>query len=278
MTNRPTILTDDQIAAFRRDGFVVLPQLLSADEITHIRDTYTNLAADGPVPGLSDMGAVEKCRPDEPLAKWPRLMHPHRHTGTEYGDLAMRTMLDARVRASLSDIMDDEPLAAQTMFYFKPAGARGQDLHQDNFYLRVAPGTCYAAWIAVDDADPENGGMVVVPESGDMAIVCPDSNGGDARFFTNVHVPVPQGKKEVDVTMKAGDVLFFNGSLIHGSYPNESKTRFRRAFISHYLPKSSAELSQYYDTYTFDGEKTPIAPAQGGGACGDPNVTAAAPH
>ena len=42
------------------------------------------------------------------------------------------------------------------------------------------------------------------------------------------------------VCMEPGDVLFFDGLLIHDSYPNYSETRFRRAFISHYLARGSA--------------------------------------
>jgi ectoine hydroxylase-related dioxygenase (phytanoyl-CoA dioxygenase family) len=33
--------------------------------------------------------------------------------------------------------------------------------------------------------------------------------------------------------MEPGDVLFFNGQVIHGSLPNRSSTRFRRALIAH---------------------------------------------
>src|SRR5581483_1096451 len=110
---------------------------------------------------------------------------------------------------------------------FKPPGARGQDLHQDNFYLRVRPGTCMAAWTAIDDADAGNGGMVVVPSSGDLSVQCPEKS-DPTIFFTNEHVPVPAGLKETSLTLRAGDVLFFNGSVIHGSYPNKSRDRFRR--------------------------------------------------
>ena len=39
-------------------------------------------------------------------------------------------------------LLGREPYAAQTMFYFKPPGARGQALHQDQTPLRVQPGTC----------------------------------------------------------------------------------------------------------------------------------------
>ena len=56
------------------------------------------------------------------------------------------------------------------------------------------------------------------------------------------------------VNMKAGDVMFFNGSVIHGSYPNTSRDRFRRAFICHYVPRSTAELSKWYRApMSFDG-------------------------
>ncbi|MEJ7654789.1 MAG: phytanoyl-CoA dioxygenase family protein [Chloroflexia bacterium] len=44
---------------------------------------------------------------------------------------------------------------------YSPAGARGQALHQDNFFLKVEPGTCIAAWAALDPADRENGGLEV---------------------------------------------------------------------------------------------------------------------
>ena len=65
--------------------------------------------------------------------------------------------------------------------------------------------------------------------------------------------------------------MFFNGSVIHGSYPNTSKDSFRRAFICHYVPRASAELSQSYHTIAFDGTPVTIPPAQGGGACGAPD-------
>jgi len=46
-----------------------------------------------------------------------------------------------------------EALACQSMLYFKPPGARGQVLHQDNFYLHARRGTCVAAWLALDRSD-----------------------------------------------------------------------------------------------------------------------------
>jgi cysteinyl-tRNA synthetase len=53
----------------------------------------------------------------------------------------------------------------------------------------------------------------------------------------NVTVPVPEGMPVEAVRMDAGDVFFFNGSVIHGSYPNRTADRFRRA--AHSLKSNS---------------------------------------
>jgi phytanoyl-CoA hydroxylase len=267
-TTKPTYDIEALAAQFARDGYAIAEGLFTPEEVAEIRETFMAQAADGPVPGLSDMGY--KFTPGDPLAFYPRMMHPHRHPEMPIGPLSMRYMLDERLHPLLSAFFGDEPVAAQSMFYFKPAGARGQDIHQDNFYLRVSPGNCMAMWLAVDDADRENGGMVVVPGTGDMDVVCPQP-ADNTQFFTSHHVPVPEGLSITPVDMKAGDVLFFNGSLIHGSYPNTSKDRFRRSFICHYVPLGSAEVARgYRPLMTFDGNEVTVEDAQGGGPCGAP--------
>jgi ectoine hydroxylase-related dioxygenase (phytanoyl-CoA dioxygenase family) len=254
---------------FDANGYAVARGLFTPAEVAEIRETFMAQASNGPVEGLSD-GHHKACSPDDPLAFYPRMMHPHKHPDKPVGPLSVRYMLDARVGQVLQSLMEDEPLAAQSMFYFKPPGARGQDLHQDNFYLRVAPGTCCAAWTAIDDADAENGGMMVVPGSDKADVVCPEKSDPTVSF-TDAHVPVPEGLRPEVVPLKAGDVLFFNGSVIHGSTPNTSKDRFRRAFICHYLPRQSTELAHWYSSLRFSGEKVEIPVATGGGPCGVPH-------
>lgn len=276
-------LTPPQVKEFERDGIVIVRQLFSADEVATLRDTFMDMNKDGPVPGLSEIrrrrtdGEVGGYDTSDPLAFYPRMMHPHKHPDKPVGPLAMRYMLDARIKAVLTLLMGEEPYAAQSMFYFKPPGARGQDFHQDNFYLKVKPDTCMAAWTALDPCDAENGGMMCVPDTGNYEIQCPETS--DPRlYFTTEHVAIPEGKAAILPILQPGDVLFFNGSTIHGSGPNTSKDRFRRSFICHYLPRSTSEMSKYYDVYDFDGRQlTHIQPNEDGGPCGTLH-TPAAPH
>lgn len=268
------MLSDDQRADFDRNGFVAVRDLFSAAEIAEIRDAFMVEAADGPVPGLSDMPRGNTA-PTDPLARYPRMMHPHKHADKTVGELSMRYMLDPRLEPILATLFAEQPFAVQSMFYFKPPGARGQDLHQDNFYLKVKPGTCMAAWVAVDDADAGNGGMMCVPRTASLDIACPEPS-DPAVSFTSEHVAPPRGLEPQMMELKAGDVLFFNGSVIHGSTPNTSTDRFRRSLIFHYVPASTVEMSHWYEAMTFGGDRKDIAVNLDGGPCG--TVQPAGPH
>lgn len=268
----PMVATVDPVLAkagvqFARDGYYVARGMLSKAEVAEILEAFMEDARGGPIPGLSDI--LKAASPEDPLSFYPRMMHPHTHPELRVGPVAEKYLMDRRIEAHLRAFMGEQPIAVQSMFYFKPPGARGQTWHQDNYYLRVRPKTCCAAWIAVDDADAENGGMGVVPGTHDMEVACPEQ-ADMSQSFTADHVPIPEGKKAETCVLKAGDVLFFNGSLVHGSTPNTSKTRFRRSLICHYVPESTTEMSHWYQgaLRTFDRSEKEIVFTTGGGPCG----------
>jgi ectoine hydroxylase-related dioxygenase (phytanoyl-CoA dioxygenase family) len=252
---------------FQQQGYLALRQFFTSEQAAAVRHAYMTQAAQGPVLGLSEID--ESFATEDPLRRWPRMILPHQRIDLSVGALTLRYMLEPRLGQVLEQLMGEEALAVQSMFYFKPPGSRGQALHQDNFYLRVTPGTCVAAWIAVDDADRENGGLVVVPGSGNMELVCPEK--ADAStFFTKEQIILPPGLAEQPIDLRAGDVLLFNGSLIHGSYPNTSADRFRRAMIFHYVPRSTAAMTHWYrQPLAFDGKTIKLGEASGGGPCGN---------
>ena len=254
---------------FNDQGHVLVPGMLSPDEVAGLREEFMALHAGGPIPGHFSPEPQEPGRPYDILRDYPRVMHPH-----QVNELALRYLLDARFGAVLEELLGEEPLAAQSMFYFKPPGARGQALHQDNFYLRVEPGTCVAAWVALDRVDRANGGLEVVPGTHRMDLFCPEE-ADPGVSFTRDFVPPPPGLPRVPIDMEPGDVLFFNGSLVHGSEPNTTADRFRRSFICHYVGRSAERISGYYRTLTMAGAPAPLETATGGGPCG---VEISGPH
>ena len=262
------IITDEQIEQFHNDGFLVVRGLFSPDETSKLREHFMAIHAAGPIEDSFHPMPLEETGGDI-LKHYPRIMQPHR-----WDELSRQMLLNAHVGSILRDLLGETPLAAQSMLYFKPPGARGQALHQDNFYLHVKPGTCLASWLALDDADEENGTLFAVPGSDKIGVLCPHP-ADMTKSFTTEEVDIPAGSQPVRIDLKAGDVLFFNGSVIHGSYPNVSRDRFRRAFICHYVGDSTTEMSSgYYPLLDFDGMELTRASAQGGGPCGTEELSA----
>lgn len=273
---------------YDRLGFHVERGLLKA-EIGGIVEAFMTMHAAGGVPGLYEPapegvndGFHHVFGKGDPLARFPRVMHPHR-----FMPVSMRYLLDGRILDVLEDLAGEEVLAAQSMFYFKPAGARGQAWHQDNFYLQVKPGTCLAAWIACDRCDDDNGALQVVVKTHTMDVVCPTRSADPGISFTKELVtveqilqtrgqsygtdaaPVPTEIEVAHPVLEAGDVLFFNGSLVHGSGPNRSTDRFRRSLINHYVPVSCLEVSEHYHPLlNRRGERIGRDFTTGGGPCG----------
>lgn len=257
-------LTRLETERFASEGYLIVRSLLTGREVGELKQTFMAMHSRGSIPGCFEVATGEEAE-REPLKRYPRMLYPHRVDET-----AKTYMLHPKTVAILEQLLGEEPLAAQSMFYFKPPGARGQALHQDNYYLRVEPHTCIAAWIAIDAADEENGGLVVVPETQDLEIECPHEADSSLSFFKD-EVHVPPGKRIVQTTLQPGDALFFNGSTIHGSYPNRSKDRFRRAFICHYVGASTARIGYHIsdDLYRRDGTVVRRDKNMDAGPCGE---------
>jgi len=254
------MLDSAQIAQYQHDGYIVVPGLFTQEEVAFLRDHYMALRAAGSYPG--DSAGVD-IQSNDPLKRFPRMIHMHR-----WDEISLKWMIDPRLAACMTDLLGEEPYAVQTMLYFKPPGARGQALHQDQYYLRVQPGTCMAAWMALDPCDEENGCLQVVPGSHKLPLLC-TQQADTSVSFTDVTVPVPEGMPVVPVLMAPGDVLFFHGSTIHGSYPNRSSDRFRRALIGHYIVAEAEKVAQYYHpVLRMDGSEVPLGISEGGGPCG----------
>lgn len=245
------MIEQSSVDAFRRDGYVVVERLFSEHEANLYIDHYMKLRLEG---------SYEWDKPGVPMC---RMVHMHR-----WDDISLRFVIDQRMAEWVRAITDSEPYIVQSMVYFKPAGALGQALHQDQYYLHVRPGTCVAAWMALDPSDEENGCLCVVRGSQDLPVLCTEP-ADMSQSHTAVATPVPESMTIVPLIMAPGDVVFFNGSVIHGSYPNVTKDRFRRALVGHYLTGDAKQVADdYHPVLHMDGTAVELAVSEGGGPCG----------
>ncbi|WP_135549244.1 phytanoyl-CoA dioxygenase family protein [Paenibacillus cymbidii] len=265
-------LTEAQVEQFHREGFILVKGLLNEDEVEEVKLHFQDLLARGPVKGVFDIPAKDRIEQD-PLLQYPRMLGPER-----ISEVAMKYSIHPSIMRANADLFGEEPLSCGSMYYFKPPGARGQALHQDNYYLRNEPGTCIGCWIAIDPADEENGGLVVVPNTGDLEIQCPDK-ADTKQYAYSDEVSVPAGLAPIPMIMDPGDALFFNGNLIHGSYMNRSKDRFRRSLIVHSIAMSSERIGYHIANLLYDrhGSVFTRESNQNAGPCGTPLPGAVAP-
>lgn len=258
------LISPAQIEQFHRDGWCVVDALFSADEIDAIEAFFEDFKVNGPAIYDGDFRFDEV----DPTQRQVRAMHPHRHS-----ESAKAWGLHPRVMEVLAALLGQPALLAQTMYYFKPPGAKGQGMHQDNFYLLASPATCIAAWTAIDAATLDNGCLWVVPGSHRHDIHCPKEVPGESwNHYGDTHIkPFPRDAKPVPVTVPRGSTMFFGGQLIHGSGPNRTKDTSRRTFIGHYVNEATTSLSKFYHpVHNARGETvSTIAIDQSGGPCGD---------
>lgn len=250
----------EHVEHFQSQGYVLVKGLFSPAETSFYKRHYMELRSQGSYEG--DLAGVDTGAYD-PLKDYPRMIHMHR-----WDEVSLEWLLDPRLNEHLTAFLGKSPFAVQTMLYFKPPGSRGQALHQDNYYLQVQPGTCCAAWLALDDCDEANGCLQVVPGTHATPELCP-KKADTSQSFTDVTVPLADNLTPVPVLMQAGDVLFFNGQLIHGSFPNTSTTRFRRSLIGHYIMAEADKVAEFYHpVLRMDGSEVSLGTSERGGECG----------
>lgn len=256
-----TATTPDYLTQFQREGYCIVDDIYSKDEIDEMETFFDDYISNGlPVFSNGDTKASDV----DPKKEILRAMHPHRHA-----ERPKQWMMHPNIVEVLTHLFGREPLGAQTMYYYKPPGSVGQGMHQDNFYLLTSPQPCIGAWTPIDDADTENGCLHLIPRTQGKGIICKDT--GESWKGLHTHMKGIEDLKPIPVTVKRGQTLFFHGELPHGSGPNHSKTRSRRTFIGHYCAEATKEISKFYFPILDKdfNEVSGIHEYAGGGPCQD---------
>ena len=221
--------------AYRSDGFVAVPGLLSDAEIGALRAEIVAIARGrrGPVAGTT---APDGLSDEDVIGNILALHMPHK-----ISRLMRETMSHPRIVEIVKALVSPNLKSMQTMLFVKKAGKPGQAWHQDEHYIATRDRSLCGAWIALDDATIENGCMWMHPGSQLRGVLYPVKPHADARFDSADEAFGHGYQREggVPIELKAGGVAFFNGYVLHRSLPNNAKSGFRRALVTHYMSAES---------------------------------------
>jgi phytanoyl-CoA hydroxylase len=231
-----TAAAAELVRRYQRDGYVVLTDALSVDELGALREEAVRICRGerGAVEGVQPAGAEE---PDELVVRRYLCIHfPHKLSPMLRGMLARPAVVGA-----LTQVIGPDVKAMQSMLFVKSEGRPGQAWHQDELFIPTRDRSLTAAWIALDDATVENGCLWVLPGSHRPGILYPDREHHDSRFDCEVEAyDFPYRDEDaVAVEVAAGSVVVFNGYLLHRSLPNTGRHGLRRALVNHYMSATS---------------------------------------
>ena len=155
---------------------------------------------------------------------------------------ARAVMKNPKIVSILETLQGENVVGLMSQVLFKKAGSpyasQAWNPHQDNAYPQGRPGAYITINLFLADADPENGGMYIYPGSHREPLLPFEpvkSYREDLGANPGNIVKVPEKYKRADVIVKKGGMLVLNGQVIHGSYPNRSKTRSRPLFSISYI-------------------------------------------
>lgn len=250
------------LQTYREQGFLVLPELIGAEHIAslrraarrivdefdierhrtvfttrtqrHARDQYFLDSAEAVHCFLEEDavgrdGRVSRAR-ETAVNKFGHAMHD---LVPEFGEFCRLP----EIREVLRAIGYPEAWLWQTMYIFKQPGIGGEvRWHQDASYLITEPASVVGLWVALEDADRDNGCLWVQPGGHRSPLreiyeVDPVSREGNLKPLDET--PWPETDQSLAVEVPAGSLVVFHDHMPHYSSKNSSP-RSRHAFTMHF--------------------------------------------
>lgn len=222
------MLPDRDLAAYRRDGFVVLRAIMTKEHVAACLAALGRLAEEprhGDTFVALEVGADTQADPMDRVRKFGNF--------TDTDPALMHAAMNPLLHEALDELMGRGRVMLQEMALVKPPRIGGEKpWHQDAAYFRGSdPGLMFGVWIALDPATTENGCMELIPGS-HLAGPAPHIPHPDINLCT-IDPRFVHAERRVAVPLDPGDALVFHSLAHHYTAANRSGLR-RRALQFHY--------------------------------------------
>ena len=226
----------DQVEFFEENGFIVIEDFLSPDELEHWRTTVLNAVKKrsgqkmpgkevktGEYDGINEDATYFGKVFDQLLNLW------------QTDDAIKELMMDERIGKMAADLAGVDGIRIwHDQALFKRPWANPTSWHLDTPFWSFSDRRALSIWIALDDATLENGCLYFLKGSHKRTSF---ENSGIGKNMDDIFSVYPQLLKAQSVAapMKAGSCSFHNGLTVHGANANMT-SGYRRAMTCAYMP------------------------------------------
>lgn len=258
-------LNPDQLAAYERDGFLVLEDFVDVKACDGLRARAEELVHDFDPQGVVSIFSTreqtrtsddyflesgDKIRfffeehaflPDGRLRQSKeRSINKIGHALHDLDPVFGQFSRTPAIKQLVTDLGIVEPLLLQSMYIFKQPRIGGEvTCHQDATFLFTEPLRMVGLWFALEDAGVENGCLWAIPGGHKVGLKSRfmRAAGGGTRFEVIDDAPWPEEKLR-PLEVRKGTVIVLHGLLPHLSRENTS-ARSRHAYTLHVIDASA---------------------------------------
>jgi ectoine hydroxylase-related dioxygenase (phytanoyl-CoA dioxygenase family) len=220
------VLSEDEVAAYHRDGQVTPKGRLSEALFGRIREAIEELIVTNP-----------DVRPEQ-------LVGAHIADNRDAGVRGVTALLDCARDPEILDpvqqLIGPDLIFWGSQVFSKPAGdGMAIPYHQDGQYWPMRPLANVTVWIAVDRVSRDNGCMRVVPGTHRRGLL-------EHETSTDPSLALDKGLKDgafdeasaYDVELEPGQISLHDAMVVHGSNANTSGRR-RCGYAMRFMPATS---------------------------------------
>jgi len=226
------MLSGEQVEQFRRDGFLIAGKVMERDAAASLRERLASVMegrAAGQPEALRNLTGDNQNVVVQIVNIW------------EADPLFREHIYHPIICEMAADLMGTDVVRVwHDQVQYKPPRVGGPTTwHQDHPYWPIIqPADLVSAWVALEDADVENGCMSMARGSHRWGRYKDGTIGTSADYLPDPDLSLLPAGSEIDVQpvpVKAGEVVFHHCLTWHGAPPNRSN-RGRPAIAVHYMP------------------------------------------
>ena len=223
----PKILSQEQINAYHRDGFVSPIEVMSE----------TQAAA-----YLEKLEAAER--------DYPREINPENRNNPHLSFKFLDELVHHPIIVdAVEDLIGSNISLWGSVLFIKEPQTKGYvSWHQDATYVGIKPHDFVTPWLALTPSNLNNGCMSMIPTSHKDNIRKHDDTFAKDNILTRGQVVRDVDESNaVDLILKPGQMSLHHAEIIHGSQPNQSNKRRVGFAMQAYMPPHARQtLGQNY--------------------------------